>query len=78
MRPTPLLILLVFAQGLQAVPDFERRGAALFETALLQGHLVKKDVRLGNFWQTMFGVMGVKVPENFQCGEADGIINEIM
>jgi hypothetical protein len=42
-----------------------------------QGHLLKQDVRLGNLWQTMFGAMGVKVPANFQGGEADGVIKEI-
>jgi hypothetical protein len=42
------------------------------------GHIAKKDVRLGNLWQTMFGVMGAKVPPNFQGGEADGIIREIV
>ena len=31
-----------------------------------QGHLDKKDVRLGNLWQTMFGVLGVAVPKDFQ------------
>jgi len=43
-----------------------------------QGHIAKKDVRLGNLWQTMFGVMGVKVPAKFQGGEADGVIKELM
>ena len=43
-----------------------------------QGHLIKKDVRLGNLWQTMFGVMGVQVPAKFQGGEADGIIKELV
>lgn len=43
-----------------------------------QGHIAKKDVRLGNLWQTMFGVMGVKVPDKFQGGEADGVIKEIV
>jgi hypothetical protein len=43
-----------------------------------QGHIAKKDVRLGNLWQTMFGVMGVKVPDHFQGGEADGVIKEIV
>ena len=38
----------------------------------------KKDVRLGNLCQTMFGVIGVKVPDNFQGGEADGVINELV
>jgi len=41
-----------------------------------QGHIAKKDVRLGNLWQTMFGAMGVKVPDKLQCSEADGIIKE--
>ena len=43
-----------------------------------QGHIAKKDVRLGNLWQTMFGVMGVKVPDKFQGGEADGVIKELV
>ena len=42
-----------------------------------QGHLVKEDAYLGNLWQTMFGVMGVPVPENFQGGEANGVISEL-
>lgn len=43
-----------------------------------QGHVVKNDVYLGNLWQTMFGVMGVPVPKDFQGGQADGIISEIV
>ena len=43
-----------------------------------QGHLEKKDVRLGNLWQTMFTTLGVTVPENFQGGEADGVIKELV
>lgn len=43
-----------------------------------QGHITRQDVRLGNLWQTMFGVMGVPVPEDFQGGEADGIIKEVV
>ncbi|TVS14425.1 MAG: DUF1552 domain-containing protein [Planctomycetaceae bacterium] len=43
-----------------------------------QGHLQKKDVLLGNLWQTMFGVMGVAVPKDFQGGEADGAIKELV
>ena len=42
-----------------------------------QGHLVKEDVRLGNLWRTMFDRMQVPVPQNFQGGEADGIIKEL-
>jgi hypothetical protein len=43
-----------------------------------QGHLSQKDTRLGNLWQSYFQVLGVKVPDNFQEGEADGIIKELM
>lgn len=43
-----------------------------------QGHLVKENVYLGNLWQTMFQVAGVPVPENFQGGEANGIIPELV
>lgn len=43
-----------------------------------QGHIVKSGVRLGNLWRTVFDRMQVPVPENFQGGEADGIIQEIV
>ena len=43
-----------------------------------QGHIIKKDAYLGNLWQTMFGMMGVPVPQNFQGGEADGEIKELV
>jgi hypothetical protein len=43
-----------------------------------QGHLVKEDVRLGNLWSTMFDRMRVPLPDNFQGGEADGIIRELV
>jgi hypothetical protein len=43
-----------------------------------QGHLIKQDMLLGNLWQTMFGVMGVKLPDNFQGGEANGIVKELV
>jgi len=43
-----------------------------------QGHLRKDDAYLGNLWQTMFDVMGVPVPEDFQGGEADGVIDELV
>lgn len=43
-----------------------------------QGHVVKEDVYLGNLWQTMFNVMGVPVPIDFQGGEADGPISEVV
>lgn len=43
-----------------------------------QGHIVKEDVRLGNLWSTIFDRMQVPLPENFQGGEADGIIKELV
>src|SRR5581483_11608608 len=43
-----------------------------------QGHLVKEDVRLGNLWSTIFDRMGIPLPQNFQGGEADGIIRELV
>ena len=43
-----------------------------------QGHIVKEDQYLGNLWQTMFGFMNVPVPDNFQGGEADSVIKELV
>lgn len=43
-----------------------------------QGHIVKEDVRLGNLWATMFDRMQVPLPRNFQGGEADGTIRELI
>ncbi len=43
-----------------------------------QGHINKPDTRLGNLWQTMFEVLRVPVPQDFQGGEADGIISELI
>ena len=43
-----------------------------------QGHLVKKDVRLGNLWSTVFDRMGVPLPKDFQGGEADGSVKELV
>lgn len=43
-----------------------------------QGHVINQDHYLENLWQTEFGVMGVPVPENFQRGEADGAIKELV
>jgi len=42
-----------------------------------QGHIVKRDVRLGNLWATMFDRLGVPLPDNFQGGESDGLITEL-
>lgn len=43
-----------------------------------QGHIVKEDVRLGNLWCTIFDRMQVPLPANFQGGEADGLITELV
>jgi hypothetical protein len=43
-----------------------------------QGHIIKEDVRLGNLWGTIFDRMGVPIPADFQGGEADGIIKELV
>ncbi len=43
-----------------------------------QGHIVKEDMRLGNLWSTIFDRMQVPLPENFQGGEADGMIQELV
>jgi len=42
------------------------------------GHVRHQDMLLGNMWQSMFGLLGVPVPEDFQGGEANGVIPEIM
>lgn len=43
-----------------------------------QGHLIQEDVRLGNLWSTVFNRMHVPLPDNFQGGEADGIIKDLI
>jgi hypothetical protein len=43
-----------------------------------QGHLIKEDIRLGNLWRTVFDRLGVPLPENFQGGESDGVIKELI
>ena len=43
-----------------------------------QGHILKKDVRLGNLWSTVFDRMGVPLPKNFQGGESDGSVKELI
>ncbi len=43
-----------------------------------RGHLIKQDDYLGNLWRTMFEAMKVPIPENFQGGESDGVIKELI
>ena len=43
-----------------------------------QGHLVRKDVMIGNVWQTMVDRIGMPVPKDFQGGQANGVISELL
>lgn len=43
-----------------------------------QGHLVKKNVMIGNVWQTMVDRIGMPLPKDFQGGQADGVISEVL
>ena len=43
-----------------------------------QGHLVQKDVPLANVWKTVANKVGLPLPDNFQGGQAKGVINEII
>jgi hypothetical protein len=43
-----------------------------------RGHLVNEDVRLGNLWSTIFDRMQVPLPVDFQGGEADGLVKELI
>jgi len=43
-----------------------------------QGHIMKKGVLLGNLWQTMVDRMEMPVPKDFQGGEANGVLSELI
>lgn len=43
-----------------------------------QGHLAKKDVLIGNVWQTVVDRIGMPLPQDFQGGQANGLISELM
>ena len=43
-----------------------------------QGHLVQKDVPIANVWKTVANQVGLPLPDNFQGGQANGVINEII
>jgi hypothetical protein len=43
-----------------------------------QGHLVKKNVMIGNVWQTMVDRIGMPIPKDFQGGQANGVISEVL
>jgi len=43
-----------------------------------QGHIMKQGGLLGNLWQTMANRMGMPIPRDFQGGEANGVISELI
>jgi hypothetical protein len=43
-----------------------------------QGHIANEGAYLGNLWQTVFQALNVPLPVNFQGGEADGIIKQVV
>ncbi len=43
-----------------------------------QGHVIKKDVMIGNVWQTVVDRIGMPLPKDFQGGQANGVIKEIV
>ncbi len=43
-----------------------------------QGHLVKKGTMVGNVWQTMVDRIGMPLPKDFQGGQANGVISEVL
>jgi hypothetical protein len=43
-----------------------------------QGHVVKNGMLIGNVWQTMIDRIGMPVPRDFQGGQANGVVNELL
>ena len=43
-----------------------------------RGHLVAEDRRLGDLWRTAFEALGAPTPADFQGGEADGPITDLL
>jgi hypothetical protein len=43
-----------------------------------QGHVVKRNVMVGNVWQTMVDRLGMPIPRNFQGGQANGLVGEVL
>jgi hypothetical protein len=43
-----------------------------------QGHVVKKNTMVGNVWQTMVDRIGMSLPKDFQGGQANGVISELL
>jgi hypothetical protein len=43
-----------------------------------QGHLVQQDVPVANVWKTVVERVGMKMPEDFQGGLANGVVKELI
>lgn len=43
-----------------------------------QGHVVKKGMMIGNVWQTMIDRIGMPLPKDFQGGQANGVVSELL
>lgn len=43
-----------------------------------QGHLIKKDKKVGSVWETVIQCIGMPRPRDFQGGETDGVLNELL
>jgi hypothetical protein len=43
-----------------------------------QGHVRKKGTMVGNVWQTMIDRIGMPLPKDFQGGQANGVVSELL
>jgi hypothetical protein len=43
-----------------------------------QGHVVKYGMLIGNVWQTMIDRIGMPLPRDFQGGQANGVVRELL
>jgi hypothetical protein len=43
-----------------------------------QGHLATSGMKIGSVWQTMVDRVGMPLPRNFQGGQSDGLVKEVL
>jgi hypothetical protein len=43
-----------------------------------QGHVAKQDMWVGSVWETMVDRLGMPLPKNFQGGQSDGVVKEVL
>jgi hypothetical protein len=43
-----------------------------------QGHLATKAMKIGSVWETMVDRLGMPLPRNFQGGQSDGKVNQVL